>query len=452
MATLPGGYHLLHVDRHLIHDLSGPAAFRKLARRDLKVRNPELTFATPDHTVASSAGRSSDSTAPGSRLIPALRDGCSRAGIRLFDIDDDRQGIVHVIGPELGLTQPGMTVVCGDSHTCTHGALGALAWGIGTTEVTHVLATQCIIERKPPALAIRCEGIPAAGVTAKDVILHVIASYGAGAGVGRAAEFSGSTVRSFSVEERMTLCNLAVELGAKFGLVSPDDTTIEYLSGRPYAPDAADWELAVAHWRSLATDAEAAFDGGIDVDVSALRPRVTWGTSPEHGSAIDERIPDPRDAANPSERRQWQDAIDYMGLIPGTPIEGLPIDRVFIGSCSNGRLSDLASAAAAIRGRKVAAGVEAWVVPGSQQVKRQAEAAGLHRDFIDAGFQWREPGCSMCVASNGEYVRTGQRCVSTSNRNFVGRQGPGARTHLASPLTAAVSAIAGHLEDPRRYL
>jgi 3-isopropylmalate/(R)-2-methylmalate dehydratase large subunit len=452
VATLPGGYDLLHVDRHLLHDLSGPTGLRTLARRDLRVRNPELTFATPDHCVASTSGRTDTSTASGARLIPALRDGCARAGIRLFDVDEPEQGIVHVIGPELGLTQPGLTLVCGDSHTCTHGALGALAWGIGTSELTHVLATQCIIERKPRALRIRCEGILPTGTTPKDLILAIIARHGADVGVGYAVEFAGGTIRALSLEGRMTVCNLAVELGAKIGQVSPDDATIEYLAGRRYAPQGPSWDAAVVHWRSLPSDPDARFEREIDVAASQLQPRVTWGTSPEHGAAITDIVPYPDQAADAAERRQWLDALDYMGLRPGRPLLGLPIDRVFIGSCTNARLSDLEAAALIVRGRKVAAGVEAWVVPGSRRVKREAEAAGLHDVFTDAGFQWREPGCSMCVASNGEYVAPGQRCVSTSNRNFVGRQGPGARTHLASPLTAAASALAGALEDPRRYL
>ncbi len=448
VAELDGGYQLLHVDRHLLHDLGGAPALRALGQRGLRVRNPELCFATPDHCVATSPGRGEGSAAAGSRLIPALRSACVEAGIRLFDLGSRDQGIVHVIGPELGLTLPGLSLVCGDSHTCTHGALGALAWGIGTSEVVHVLATQTIVERKPARLQVEFSGRLPVRVHAKDLILHLIASEGVELGVGHAVEYAGDTVRGMSIEERMTLCNLSIELGAKIGMVAPDDVTFEYLSGRRYAPSGREWDAALDQWRSLPGDDDAVFDRTVHIRADGVAPQVTWGTSPMHGGPVDRPVPDPAASADPAGTRA---ALDYMGLAPGAPLLGLPVDCVFIGSCTNSRLSDLQAAADLVRGHKVADGVEAWVVPGSEAVKRAAEALGLHRAFQAAGFEWREPGCSRCVASNGEYVPPGKRCLSTSNRNFVGRQGPRSRTHLASPVTAAASAIAGAIVDVRHW-
>ncbi|MEZ5561177.1 MAG: 3-isopropylmalate dehydratase large subunit [Pseudomonadales bacterium] len=452
VTELGGGYQLLHVDRHLLHDLGGPAALRALARRGLAVRNPELCFATPDHCVASVPGRREDSTGSGGRLIPVLRRECAAQGIRLFDLDSREQGIVHVIGPELGLTLPGLSVVCGDSHTCTHGALGALAWGIGTSEVVHVLATQCIIERKPQSLLAVFDGTPPPGVHAKDLILRLIALHGADLGVGCAIEYAGSAVRAMDIEARMTLCNLSIELGAKIGQIAPDDVTYEYLHGRPYAPRGPLWDRALTHWRALPGDADARFDRSVRVDAATVAPQISWGTSPAQCIGIDQAVPMPEAAASAEARAGAARALEYMGITPGQPLAGVPVDYVFIGSCSNSRLSDLEAAAAVIRGRRVATGVSAWVVPGSQGVKRAAQERGLHRVFLEAGFEWREPGCSRCVATNEEYIPPGKRCISTSNRNFVGRQGPGARTHLASPAMAAAAAVTGTITDVRELL
>lgn len=448
---LGDGYQLLHIDRHLLHDLSGPSSLRAIQKRGLSVRNPGLTFATADHAVATSVGRSETSTDFGARLIPVLRDRCAAEGITYFDLDGDDQGIVHVIGPELGITLPGTTIVCGDSHTCTHGAFGALAWGIGSSELNHVLATQCVIERKPQLLEVRFDGKRAPGVTAKDMILWVIGRHGADLGVGCAVEYTGDTVKSLSMEERMTLCNLSIELGSKFGMIAPDDTTFAWVEGRRYAPAGRDFDAAVTHWRTLSADPGAAAHVQVLVDTTMITPQVSWGTSPEHTQGIDDPIPDPATAPDPGTAEAWRNAQAYMGLHSGQTLRGLPIDRVFIGSCTNSRLSDLEAAAAVAATGKVAPGVTAWVVPGSQRVKREAEALGLHSVFRNAGFEWREPGCSQCVATNGEYVASGERCVSTTNRNFVGRQGPGARTHLASPATAALAAITGTISDIREF-
>jgi 3-isopropylmalate/(R)-2-methylmalate dehydratase large subunit len=447
VSDLGDGFHLLYVDRHLLHDLGGPGGLAAVRARGLPVRNPALTFATPDHAISSAPGRVG-TTETGTRLLEGLRKGTAAAGVRLFDVGQPGQGIVHVIGPELGLTLPGSLVVCGDSHTCTHGALGALAFGIGSSELVHVLATQTLVQAKPKLMRVNFEGAMAAGVTAKDVILHLIGHIGAAAGSGYAVEYAGSAIRAMSVEERLTLCNLSIELGAKVGMVAPDETTFDDLKGRPFAPKGAAWDQAVAYWRTLATDAGARFDREVNIDMRDVAPQITWGTSPEQVVRVDGRIP-----AGPAAGDVGSDklarALDYMGLEAGQPIAGTPIDWVFIGSCTNSRLSDLRAAAAVARGRHVSPRVRAWVVPGSEAVKRAAESEGLHRILIDAGFEWREPGCSMCLAANGETVAPGQRCVSTSNRNFVGRQGPGARTHLASPAMAAAAAIAGAIVDVR---
>lgn len=456
ITELAGGYQLIHIDRHLLHDLSGPGSLRAIEKKGLGVRNPELSWATPDHCVSSASPRNDASTDAGARLIPILRSRCSAEGIRLFDINDPEQGIVHVIGPESGLSLPGATIVCGDSHTCTHGGVGALAWGIGSSELNHVLVTQTMIEKKPKTLRVLFQGQaslgkPGASIFAKDMILALIGKFGADLGVGYAVEYAGQGIKSLSIEERLTICNLSIELGARMGQIAPDDTTFQYLAGRPFAPVGENWDKAMQAWQDLPGDAEAVFDKEVSLDVSELAPQITWGISPAHTIAIDAHIPDPASEPNAAIRTGFENALDYMDLEPNTPIRGLPVQRVFIGSCTNSRLSDLQAAASLIRGNKVAPGMIAWVVPGSQRVKQEAEALGLHKQFKQAGFEWREPGCSMCVATNGDYVEPGTRCISTSNRNFVGRQGPGARTHLASPATAAASALTGKITDPRDF-
>ena len=451
VQDLPGGWVLLHIDRHLLHDLSGTAGLRELAERGLKVRNPELACATPDHAVASSPGRDGKTFAGGARLYEGLRLLTKQAGIALHDLGQPGQGIVHVIGPELGLVQPGLTVICGDSHTCTNGALGAIAFGVGSSELTHALATQTLLLRKPQTLRVTIDGPLQPGVTAKDVALHVVQRLGAAGGTGHAVEYAGSTVAAMDIEARMTLCNLSIELGARIGMVAPDAKTIAYLEGRPQAPRGETWTRAVAHWQTLPSDPGAHYDRELAIDAAAIPPTITWGTSPEQTLAIDARVPDPAHAPDDGKRQEWQAALDYMGLTAGAPIAGTRIDRVFIGSCTNSRLSDLRAAADALQGRRVAGHVVAWVVPGSENVKRAAEAEGLRARFEAAGFEWREPGCSMCVAANGDQGQPGQRIVSTSNRNFVGRQGPGVRTHLSSPAAAVAAAIAGAIADPRKH-
>jgi len=451
VRDLGDGWALLHVDRHLLHDLSGPPALAEVAQRGLPLHDPQLVFATPDHAVSSQPGRVASTFALGGRLHGALKRGTAAAGVKLFDLGQPGQGIVHVMGPELGIVLPGLTVICGDSHTCTNGGLGALAFGVGSSESTHALATQTLRQHKPRRMRIRCDGRLADGVTAKDLALHLIGRFGAAAGVGHAIEYAGEAVRALDVEGRLTLCNLAVELGARFGLVAPDERTIEWLRGRPYAPPSGEaFDAAAAHWRTLVGDEEAVFDREESVDAAAVPPTVTWGTSPQDAIAIDAAVPDPAAAPDEGTRGAVAAALDYMGLAPGAAIAGTPVDWVFIGSCANSRLSDLRAAADVARGRRVAAGVTAWVVPGSENVRRAAEAEGLHRVFEAAGFAWREPGCSMCVAANGEQVPPRARCISTSNRNFVGRQGPGARTHLASPAMAAAAAVTGCITDVRR--
>ena len=448
IAHLSEDTDLLHVDRHLLHDLGGSRGLLDLKSRSLSVHNPELTFATPDHAISTARGRAG-TIKIGQELLAALRVETSASGIAMFDIGEPGQGIVHVIGPELGLSLPGCLIVCGDSHTCTHGGLGALAFGIGSSEVTHVLATQTIIQRRPKTMRVRFEGRLPFGVTAKDLILALIGNVGAAGGTGYAVEYAGGAIRDLPVEGRLTICNLSIELGAKMGSIAPDEKTYEYIRGRIYAPQGEMWERAVKAWRRLPSDPDAVFDREVLIDVEKIIPQVTWGTSPEHVIGVDGHVPDPREIADPARRAAIETALDYMGLKPGAPIAGTPVDWVFIGSCTNSRIGDLRAAAAVARGRKVAPGVRAWVVPGSETVKRDAEAEGLDKLFIDAGFEWREPGCSMCVAANGETVPPGQRSVSTSNRNFVGRQGPRARTHLASPATAAAAAISGTIADVR---
>jgi len=448
VTDLGDNAYLLHVDRHLLHDLGGSRGLLDLKERGLPVHSPHLTFATPDHAVSSAPGRAGTS-AIGLRMLESLRAETQASGIRLFDIGQPGQGIVHVIGPELGLSLPGCLLVCGDSHTCTHGGMGALAFGIGSSELSHVLATQTLVQRRPKTMRVRFQGTMRSGVLPKDLILRLIGEIGAAGGTGYAVEYAGDAIRRMPVEGRLTICNLSIELGAKMGFIAPDDVTFTYLAGRPFAPKGARWDEAMAAWRALQSDPGAPFHREVAIDVDAIAPQITWGTSPEHVVAIDQRIPDPAEETDPVRRRAMEAALDYMGLSPGVPIAGTRIDWVFIGSCTNSRLSDLREAAAVAKGRHVAPDVSAWVVPGSENVKREAEAEGLDRIFTDAGFAWREPGCSMCLGANGDVVPPGQRSVSTSNRNFVGRQGPRARTHLASPAMAAAAAITGVIADLR---
>lgn len=443
VEDLGDGYSLLHVDRHLVHDLGGPGAFYELEKRGLEIAAPELTFAVPDHVVSSAPGRMGSEHDWANKLIDGLRLGTAKRSIRLFDVGKPGQGIVHVIGPELGLSLPGTLIVCGDSHTATHGAMGALAFGIGASEIVHVMATQCLVQKKPKQMQLRFEGHLAPGVEAKDLILWLISQLGASAGSGFAVEYVGDVIAAMPMEARMTLCNMSIEWGARIGLIAPDDTTFSYLENRLFSPKGPHWEQAIKHWQDLSSDKQARFDRYETLNIATIRPQITWGTSPEQCIAIDGRIPDPAHASDASRAQAIQDALDYMGLRAGAAIAGTPIDRVFIGSCTNGRLSDLRRAAEAIGSGRVANRVEAWVVPGSYEVAQQAQAEGLDRRFKDAGFQWREPGCSLCVGANGEQLKPKERSVSTSNRNFVGRQGPGARTHLASPYTAVRSALAG---------
>ena len=450
IVVLPGDVSLLYVDRHLIHDLEAGPDLARLARAGRRVRRPDLTFATPDHAVASVPGRATDTNPTGGRLLREMRRRCADAGIRLFDLGQSGQGIVHVIGPELGMTHPGMLIVCADSHTCTHGGMGALAFGVGASEATHVLATQTIRQQRPRTMRIRFEGRRSSTVTAKDLVLHAIGRLGVAAGRGHAVEWAGTAVAALSVEQRLTLCNMSIEMGAKIGMVAPDDTTYEYLAGRPMAPSGRLFDQAVAAWRTLPTDPDAVFDAEFVLDAGDVVPQITWGTNPEQVVDITGRVPDPAAERDPARRAAMEAALSYMGLQPGQEMQGLAVDWVFIGSCANSRLSDLREAADVVRGRRVAAGVHAWVVPGSVDVKRAAEAEGLDEVFRSAGFDWREPGCSMCLAANGEVIGPGQRSVSTSNRNFVGRQGPGARTHLAGPAMAAAAAVTGVITDVRR--
>ncbi len=441
---------ILYIDLHLIHEVTTPQAFSMLREKRLRVRRPDLTLGTMDHstpTVSFSSFKDLAIVSEGAaKQVRALKQNCEDFGLELHGFDSDYRGIVHVIGPELGVTQPGKTIVCGDSHTSTHGAFGALAFGIGTTEVGHVLATQCVLQRKPRNLAIEVSGRLQPGVTAKDVILAPIGQIGVDGGTGHVIEYRGSAIQAMDMEARMTVCNMSIEAGARAGMVAPDDTTLEYLSGRPHAPQGAAWDDAVRRWRALPSDAGAHFDRSVRVDGSALEPMVTFGTNPGMVIPVSKTVP------HPGGDTGLRKALDYMRLQPGQPIGDAAVDVVFIGSCTNSRLSDLEQAAQILRGRKVAAGVKMLVVPGSQQVKRQAERKGLHQVFLDAGAEWRESGCSMCIGMNGDTVPSGKLSVSTSNRNFEGRQGIGARTVLASPLTAAASAIVGRVSDPRPYL
>ena len=447
---------VLYIDLHLVHEVTSPQAFAMLRERGLKVRRPDKTLGTMDHstptTPRNAAGIIPILDMQAAKQLDVMRQNCADFGIPLYDLGTQNQGIVHVIGPEQGLTQPGMTIVCGDSHTSTHGAFGALGFGIGTSEVGHVLATQTLLQNKPKTMAVRVEGRLQPGVTAKDIILAVIAKIGVGGGTGYVFEYMGEAIRSLSMDGRMTICNMSIEGGARAGMVAPDDTTFEYVSGRPYAPKGADWDQAVAGWRQLPTDDGATFDSEVVLDANQLTPMITYGTNPGMGMRVVDAVPDPDQMGDPSQKMALDKALSYMGLQPGERLLGKPVDVVFLGSCTNSRISDLREAARIIEGRKVAEGVRMMVVPGSQQVKRQAEAEGLDRIFREAGAEWREAGCSMCIAMNGDELRPGQYAVSTSNRNFEGRQGKGGRTFLASPLTAAVTAINGVISDAREYV
>lgn len=446
IADLGDGFSLLGIDRHIVADWNGNA-FKSLVKRGFTVRNPELTFASPDHSV--STDPAVDPKGLSNPHVVALREDTAKHGITLFDLGQPGSGIVHVIAPEMGIAQPGMTICVADSHTCTNGALGALAWGVGQGEVVHILATQTCIQRKPKSMRVRLEGHPADGIGGKDLILHLIGTLGVQAGIGYAVEYAGAAIRNLSMEDRFTVCNMSVEWGARYGLIAPDEITYTYLTGRPYSPSDAMWTQAVADWRTLPSDIAARFDREEVLDVSGVAPQVTWGNSLDAVLPVTGRIPDPKEEPDESRRRGMEAALEYMALTPGRAIAGTPIDRVFIGSCTNSRIQDLRVAAAIVQGRRVSRRVSAWVVPGSENVKRQAEAEGLDRIFIDAGFEWRLPGCSMCVGGNGDTLKPGERSVSTTNRNFVGRQGPGSRTHVAGPALAAASAIAGAIADPR---
>jgi len=443
---------LLYVDLHLVHEVTSPQAFDGLRLAGRRVRRPDLTVATVDHNVPTGDRRLPIADEISARQVAALVRNAREAGVELHDLSSPFQGIVHVIGPELGLTLPGMVVVCGDSHTSTHGAFGALAFGIGTSEVEHVLATQCIVQSRPRTLEVRFAGQPAAGVGPKDLILALIRRIGIAGATGHVIEYTGEAIRSLSMEGRMTVCNMSIEAGARAGMIAPDATTFAYLEHRARAPRGAAWSRAQSRWEALASDPGARYDATVLVDAVGLAPQVTWGTSPGMTAEITDRVPDPADAATEAERRSFTRALEYMDLRPGTPLEGLRVDRVFLGSCTNGRLEDLREAARVAAGRHVAGGVRAMVVPGSQRVKAAAEAEGLDRIFTAAGFEWRNPGCSMCLGMNEDILAPGERCASTSNRNFEGRQGRGGRTHLMSPAMAAAAAIEGRLVDVRSLL
>jgi 3-isopropylmalate/(R)-2-methylmalate dehydratase large subunit len=447
----PGEPALLYIDLHLVHEVTSPQAFDGLREAGRRVRRPELTVATVDHNVPTTDRRLPVADRIAAQQMETLRRNCEEFGISLFDIDSAEQGIVHVIGPELGLTQPGMTIVCGDSHTSTHGAFGALSFGIGTSEVEHVLATQCLPQQKPRNLQVKVKGQLPAGVTAKDLALAIIGQIGTDGATGYVIEYAGEAVRALSMEGRMTLCNMSIEAGARAGMIAPDETTFQYLKGKRFAPQGDDWKEAVAYWRTLRSDEGAQFDRTLEIDAAKLAPFVTWGTSPGMVVPVTGHVPDPAQAATEADRLAAERALRYMNLKPGTHIEDVLIDRVFIGSCTNARIEDLRAAAGILRGYKINPAVRAMVVPGSQSVKRVAEMEGLDRIFVDAGFEWREPGCSMCLGMNPDVLEAGERCASTSNRNFEGRQGRGGRTHLVSPAMAAAAAVNGHFSDIRAW-
>ncbi|HLK56678.1 MAG TPA: 3-isopropylmalate dehydratase large subunit [Chthonomonadaceae bacterium] len=447
----PGQPALLYIDLHLVHEVTSPQAFDGLRLHGRKVRRPDLTVATMDHNVPTTDRSQPITDAIAKAQMDALARNCAEFGITLYDIHDRRQGIVHVIGPEQGLTQPGMTIVCGDSHTSTHGAFGSLAFGIGTSEVEHVLATQCLLQARPKTMEIRVNGALGQGVTAKDVILAIIGKIGTDGATGYVVEYTGEVIRSLSMEGRMTVCNMSIEAGARAGMIAPDAKTFAYVQGRPFAPQGGDWEAAVAAWSALPTDPGATFDTLVELEGAEIAPYVTWGTNPGMVAPITSRVPAPDAYANESDRRAAARALEYMGLQPDTPLQEIALDKVFIGSCTNGRLEDLRAAAEIAKGHKVNPHVHAMVVPGSFAVKQQAEAEGLDTIFREAGFDWREAGCSMCLGMNPDILQPGERCASTSNRNFEGRQGKGGRTHLVSPQMAAAAAIAGRLVDVREW-
>ena len=456
VAAPPGAPELLYIDLHLVHEVTSPQAFEGLRLAGRRVRRPDRTVATMDHNVPTTDRGRPIADAISAKQIATLAENCRTFGIPLHDLKSPGQGIVHVIGPEQGLTQPGMTIVCGDSHTSTHGAVGALAFGIGTSEVEHVLATQCLWQNRPATMEIRVDGALPPGVTAKDIILAIIGRIGTAGATGHAVEYRGSAIAALSMEARMTVCNMSIEAGARAGMIAPDAATFAYLEGRPHAPRGREWERAVAEWEGLPSDAGAAFDRSVALDAASIAPQVSWGTSPGMVAPVDGRVPDPAALRDPDERRAAERALVYMDLNPGTRIEDIALDRIFIGSCTNARIEDLRAAAAVVRGalargRRVASTVRAMVVPGSQAVKAQAEAEGLDRVFSAAGFEWRESGCSMCLGMNPDILQPGERCASTSNRNFEGRQGRGGRTHLVSPTMAAAAAIEGHFVDVRGW-
>jgi 3-isopropylmalate/(R)-2-methylmalate dehydratase large subunit len=448
----PGAPAMLYIDLHLVHEVTSPQAFDGLRARGLRVRRPERTVATMDHSTPTLPRGLAVVDAQAEAQLAKLKANCAEFGIELYDLDSSEQGIVHVIGPELGVTQPGKTIVCGDSHTSTHGAFGALAFGIGTSEVEHVLAAQCLLQRKPRTLQVRVDGVLHPGVGAKDIILALIAKIGTGGATGHVIEYRGAAIEALGMEERMTVCNMSIEAGARAGMIAPDETTFAWLKGRKFAPQGEAWDAAVKRWRQLRTDDGAKFDATVTLDAGALAPMITYGTNPGMGIPVTGRVPTAGPADSPADSAALAKALDYMGLTAGAPIAGQPIDVVFIGSCTNSRLGDLRAAAGLMRGRKVAANVRVLVVPGSKSIKRQAEAEGLDVIFKNAGAEWRESGCSMCIAMNGDQLSPGQYAVSTSNRNFEGRQGRGGRTFLASPLTAAAAAVTGRVTDPRTLM
>ena len=446
----PDGTVLLYVDRHLVHEVTSPQAFEGLRMQKRKIRRPELTLAVPDHNVPTT-DRSKGIDDKESKLqVDTLRTNCEEFGVQLFDVNDRRQGIVHIIGPEQGFTQPGTVIVCGDSHTATHGAFGSLAFGIGTSEVEHVLATQTLIQKKSKNFRINVNGKLPVGVTAKDVILKIISTIGTAGGTGYVIEFAGEVIRSFSVEQRMTICNMTIEAGARAGLIAPDKKTFEYFKGRPMSPKGENWEKALANWKNLFSDKDCKFDKEINISGQDIEPLVTWGTSPQDVSPITGRVPDPEKETDQERKTAMYRSLDYMGLKPNMKISDIKVDKIFIGSCTNGRIEDLRVAAKLLKGKKISKNVSAMVVPGSGLVKKQAEEEGLDKIFTEAGFEWREPGCSMCLAMNDDKLKSKERCASTSNRNFEGRQGRGGRTHLVSPGMAVAAAIQGHLTDVRK--